>query len=232
MEQVIRQMGRDAQILAHLAKHGFASPKNIEDTFFSGRANRNHYRSIARLRKKGFVENLTGDHNHLLGYKPTKRGLRVAELLTKTPSLSPHRFKFRTTYDHDELLIQIRSIFESSTLVSHFQPEVVLREQLATRYGHKEVEGLGYKVPDGLFVLQTQKRNFRVALELELTRKSSCRYRKIIKQLARSRDWDIILYIVKNKHIKCVIQNLLQELREKDSDLHSENFEQYGLSRS
>ncbi len=219
MEQVVQRMERDMKILVHLVKHGFASPQNLEDTFFKGEANRNHYRAIVRLKRRRLVENLIGDNNQFLGYQATKRGQEIAARLNGGKLSHAPRYQFRTNYDHDELLVRIRSIFETSSAISQFRPEQVIREELAKQYGYKEEEGSGYKVPDGLFVLRSPKGSKKVALELELTRKSSNRYRKIVKQLATSEDWDIVFFVTKDKNIPRVVREILKELKEKDIDV-------------
>lgn len=220
MEQV---KNRDANILLFLAKNGFASPRSLEREFFKGIAHRNHYRSLARLKQKHLVEELLGDTGELLGYKLSAKGLRLTRkvIANKWPVQKPPE-QFRTNYTHDELLVQLRSIFEKCPAIYEYKPEQIVREELATRYGFEEQEGSGYKVPDATFQMKTRKGYFRVALELELTRKSKRRYRKIIKQLARSKDWNQVFFIVRELSTAKVITDLLKELCEKDSDLKFE----------
>ena len=217
MEQV---RNRDAEIMLYLAKNGFASPRNLEREFFRGIGHRNHYRSISRLKTKNLVEELTGDGGDLLGYKLSAKGFRITKKIVadKWPVQSPPN-QFRTNFNHDELLVQLRGLFEKSPVVSHFQPEQIVRESLARRYGFEEQEGSGYKVPDAIFQIRTPKGQFRVALELELTRKSKRRYRKIIKQLAVSGDWDAVFFVVKENAITKVVTDLFAELREKDLEI-------------
>jgi hypothetical protein len=217
MEQV---RNRDARILEFLAKNGFASVRGLEREFFGGIAHRNHYRSIVRLSDKGLVERLLGDGDEILGYKLSRKGLRLLKAIAgeKFAIQKPPQ-QFRTQYDHDELLIGIRSIFEKCPAVSAFQSEQTVREHLARSYGYSEKEGAGYKVPDAIFELKTPNGEFKVALELELTQKSKLRYRKILKQLALSQDWDTVFFISKDQTISNAIQGTLKDLRVKDAEL-------------
>ncbi len=222
MDQV---MDRDARILLYLAKHSFASPRNVEREFFRGIAHRNHYRAIKRLKQRGLVEDIYGDNETLLGFKLSKKGIRITKtVLGPDGSVLTPQGQFRSTYDHDDLLIRLRSVLETSPAISHFCPEQTVRETFAKKYGHSEQEGSGYKVPDATFQLKTRKRNFRVALELELTRKSKRRYRKIIKQLALSRDWDVVFFMLKEASLRKVITDILTELRAKDPEVRLAKF--------
>lgn len=216
MEQV---RNRDAHILEFLAKNGFASIRNIEREFFGGIAHRNHYRTFRRLMKKGNIEVLRGDGSEVLGYKLTKKGQRLIKSVVgeKFPIQTPPE-QFRTQYSHDELLIQIRSIFEKCPVVSNYLSEQTVRENLARSYGYSEQDGAGYKVPDATFELKSHKGLFKVALELELTQKSKLRYKKILKQLALSQDWDTVFFVVKTCGIESAIKRVLSELREKDAE--------------
>ena len=211
---------RDVEILRYLVENRFATMNALEGRFWNGQAHRNHYRKLSELRAKGFIEPLIGDGGARLGYRPTKRAIyHLKRAGFKPARITDLRSSFRTGFDHDKTVLELRNIFEKSPLVSHFLPEHQVREMLARQYGYRDAEGNGYKVPDAMFQLKTAKREFRVALELELTLKSRPRYVRLLKQLSLSRDWDVVFVIGTDRKITSKLAIILESIRGKDVEL-------------
>ena len=161
-----------------------------------------------------------GDGGFRLGYRPTRKAIYHLKASGLQPGkLTDLQSEFRSTFDHDKILLELRNVLETSPLVSDFLPEHRVREVLSEKYGYRPDQGNGYKIPDGMFYLKTAKRKFRVALELELTMKSKNRYVKLMKQLSLSRDWDVIFIISKDKVLKQKMEGILSAVRKSDYDI-------------
>lgn len=210
----------DKKLLHYIAENRFATVSNLEDIFWNGNAHRNHYRKLKKLEQKGYVNQLIGDRGITLGYTPTKKTIlwlkRVGVKIETSTDLTR---RYTTTFNHESLLLTLRNIFESSRIVSDFWPEHKVREDFAKRYGYKEREGSGYKVPDALFTLQTHNKQLRVALELELSRKSKARYRKLIKQLLVCAYFNIVFFIVAELSDLNLMKEILKRICEQDLDV-------------
>lgn len=211
-----RITARDCDILRYLAANRFATVDHILRKFWPGKSGRNHYRRINILRKMGLIEPIIGDHGTRLAYRLSRKAVIVlGEQGTKTSGKCV-RGSYRTTFDHDKSLITLRDIFESSPLVSNFQREHVVRKLLAKKYGRQEKRDDRYKVPDALFALQTTKRSFIVALELELAGKSRAVYLRLIKLLCISNDLDVVFFVAKNVTLLNELRSCLEDVRNND----------------
>lgn len=211
---------RDIEILKFIAENRFATTRAIADRFWKGNGNWNHYRRLRILRARGLLEPLIGDRGARIGYRATRKGLLVLEVrnipITAGADIS---CRYRTTLDHDERLITIRRILEASPVVVDFKAEHEVAAMLTRKYGYEDSAGENYKIPDALFQFRTAKRLFRVALELEIAKKSRARYRKFIKQLSLSPDWDIAFVIAERDHTISVLKRVLADLRENDLEM-------------
>jgi hypothetical protein len=168
----------------------------------------------------GYIEVLHGDGGMRLGYRARRRAVNVLKSLgMELPPLTDLGAAYRSGFDHDRNVLDLRNILESSELVTGFQPEHAVREALARRYGYRDSDGSGYKVPDGFFQLRTAKGCFRVALELEIAVKAKARYRKALKQLSLSPDWDVAFIVAAEASRIGLLQGILADLRSNDFDL-------------
>jgi len=211
---------RDEAILRHIAANRFSTSRAIEAKFWAGKKNTIHYRRMRRLCDLGLVDVMVGDHGARLGYRLLPKGCELlkARGIVVDPS-TVQGPRYRSTYDHDQVLIRVREIFESSRLVSGFVAEHELRALLEKRYGFLDKSDRHYKVPDGLFRLKAPRREFRAALELEIARKSKARYRHILKLLALSPDYDVTFFVIAEDSVRRVIGESLAEIKEKDVEM-------------
>jgi hypothetical protein len=162
------------------------------------------------------VTPLVGDDGNALGYRLSRKAtqwMKAQGTIDSDVKSSPF---YRTAFDHDKKLLHLREIFEGSGLVSEYQPEHVVRAELARRHGRQEKRDEGYKVPDALFKLKTPRGTFNVALELECTRKSVKRYRRLIRALSTTPDADLVFILCASSAITLCIKDLLAQAREKD----------------
>ena len=114
------------------------------------------------------------------------------------------------------MLIEIKQILLSSPLVSQFLSENTVRSLLAKKHGYQEERDKRYKVPDAIFNLKTPSADFRVALELEMSQKSKARYKKLLRHLSTSDDFDLVMVVAKKAQIIELIRPILSDLWEND----------------
>ena len=134
----------------------------------------------------------------------------------KAKANSDRSFSYRSSFDHDKFLQKLRAIFETSPLVSAYKPEHEVRRMLALIHGKEERKDAGYKVPDGLFQLQTTHKNLRVALELEITMKSETRYWKIFRELLTSSDFDVVLFVAASDKMIEALKAIITDVKAND----------------
>jgi len=220
MKNYGRLTGRDFEILRYLIENRFAAIDTVEARFWNGRANRNHYRTLYRLQRKGLLAPLVGDGGRLMGYRPTRRGLKLLQDKGVGDfKITDLRSTYRTTFDHERILQELRAIFVSSSLVSDFEPEHLVRERLTRKYGYTDHREQGYKIPDAAFQLQTAKGKFRVALELEIAQKSRRRYLNALKRLLLGRDWDVVFFVVAAGPVLMKLKAALEEVKAQDLEV-------------
>ena len=222
MEQVIGRGAdtlteRDKRILWYLSEQGFASARWIRDAFWFGQSNCHHYRRLSRLRALGLVEYLVGDGGHRLGYRLSRKGV---DLLQRSGAQDADqkeiRTAYRTSFDHDNAMLGVGNVLRAFPAVSDYQSEPRVRSLLARRHGHKERRSDGYKVPDALFRLKTQKGTYQVAVELEFSLKALAYCERILRQLVLSQDFGLVFLVVKDAKMLQRYQNVLKHVRAHD----------------
>lgn len=145
---------RDGKLLAFLAEYGCVSAERIKDRFWqTTQPSRAHYRRIGILKRLGLIENVYGDGGITIGYRLTRNGIRFMRRLPETEYLAITRRSYQTQFNHDQLLIDVRTILETSPLVRGFRTESEIRRKLTTKESKmRHWENLP-SVPDGTFTL-------------------------------------------------------------------------------
>lgn len=209
---------RDYGVMTLIATHRFVSARELAPLWNSDPKNNNHYIRLRKLMRAGILEPLVGDGGHRLGYRLTRKGIELLpsdELKTKARDY--RSFSYRSSFDHDVLLQKVRNVFEESRLVSRYMPEHEVRKRLSEKYGRKERKDAGYKVPDGLFDLKTSTKTMRVALELELSKKSESRYRKMFRELLTSDDFEIVIFVTDTEQRIRALRRIIADVMANDS---------------
>jgi len=208
---------RDFDALAIVANNRFVEAKQLAHLWPSDPKYHNHYIRLRKLIRAGILETLIGDAGNRLGYRLTQKGISLlpSEIL-KAKALSHRSFSYRTSFDHDRLLQEIRLVFEQSPLVSRYMPEHEVKRVLAERHGKKERKDVGYKVPDSLFELKTTHKPLRVALELELTMKSESRYWKNFRELLTSSDFDVVIFVTASEKMSEALRQIIKDVTAND----------------
>jgi hypothetical protein len=208
---------RDLAILRLLGEHGFATGEAIAGRYWPDAGQRLHYRRLRRLIAAGFVKPLVGDGGRRLGYCLTAKGAASLRPVGDiAPSAWAARSIYRSSYDHDRLLLRLRSLFESSPLVSGYLTDVVQRRKVAAARGRPLSGRDRWKLPDASFRVALPDRSLKIALELELSSKSHARYDVMLRQLSTSPEVDSTFIVYRGRLIRESIEGILRALRAKD----------------
>jgi DNA-binding PadR family transcriptional regulator len=218
MNQRLRITIRDRKILTLLGEYGCVTGERIKNYFWSSTPmSSTHYRRLGILKRHELIENVTGDGAMTIGYRLTKKGKEhLAKISVATTSVS--RRGYKTPFEHDQLLIDVRRIFEASPIVKEFRTESEVRRELFN--GHRKILNFENEpiVPDATFVFEVPGQKMKVAIELELTPKTKRRYTKIFRSHLLSKDWNLVIYIVKNDKFRQQLMKTQADIRV--NDLH------------
>jgi len=208
---------RDRMILSLLGEYGCISAGRLKSHFWKTTAkSHTHFRRIGVLKKHRFIENVLGDGGITIGYRLTKKGKRFLLLGSSLESRSVLRKSYRTDFEHDQLLIDLRSMLRESPLVGDFKTEAEVRTELfseTTKLIHWESVTT---IPDATFVFKAPGHQMRVAVELELTAKVKRRYARIFRSHLLSKNWKMVIYIVKDLNFQKRLMKILSDIKERD----------------
>lgn len=208
---------RDRMILSLLGEYGCISAGRLKSHFWKTNAkSQTHYRRIGVLKKHRFIENVRGDGGVMIGYRLTKKGKRFLLLGSNLESQSVLRKSYRTDFEHDQLLIDLRSLFRESPLVGDFKTEAEVRAELFSEKSKLIHWESAPTIPDATFVFKAPGHQLRVAVELELTAKVKRRYARIFRSHLLSRNWKMVIYIVKDANFQKRLMRILSDIKERD----------------
>lgn len=211
---------RDERILALVGEYGCVSAERIKNHFWkSTKDSRTHYRRISILRKRGLLENVVGDRAMTIGYRLTLRGKRIVARSGIARTTAINRRAYKTQFEHDQFLIDIRGVLEKSPIVREFQSEPEIRRALLTKDRRLMHWENAPSIPDGAFVLSVPGQEQRAVLELELTPKKRQRYSRIFRNHLLSKDWSLVFYVVRDENILRLLMQLLSDVKTKDAQV-------------
>lgn len=211
---------RDFRLLAFLGEHGCVSPSRVKAYFWNSSAeSRAHNRRLRILTGDGFVEKVTGDEGRLLGYRLTIKGKRLLKEQSPGLAVSLSRRGYRTQFEHDQKLIDVRRILEQSPLIGDFKMDHELRAEISGGMAGAMNWRNAQLIPDAIFVQRTPKQSMKIALELELTLKTKRRYGRIFRAHLLAKKWNLTLYIVKDEALRKSLMENLEEVKRKDLEV-------------
>lgn len=213
-----RLTGRDRMILSLLARYGCVSASRIKEQFWkTPKDSQTHYRRIGLLRKLKLLEVVRGPNAAVIGYRLTRTGKRLLKIDSENHSSQVQRKSYQSDFEHDQLLIDLEYILKASPLVEDFKTEAEIRKSILSEVAkHRHWESVP-SIPDASFVLKFPQRSMRVALELELTPKIKRRYGRIFRSHLLSKNWDLVIYVVKTEHLRKKLMRTLNDIKERDA---------------
>jgi hypothetical protein len=151
-----------------------------------------------------------------IGYRLSVKGKRVVAKMGSVRTSAINRKSYKTQFEHDQLLIDIRGVLEKSPLVKDFRSEAEIRRALLA--GDKRLlhwESLP-SVPDAAFLLRVPGHEQNAVLELELTPKKRQRYSRIFRNHLLAKEWSLVFYVVRDEPFKQLLMKLLGDVKRKD----------------
>jgi hypothetical protein len=211
---------RDKKLLTFLAEYGCVSAERIKCRLWqTNQPSRTHFRRIGILKRVGLIENVFGDGGISIGYRLSKKGATLLRSLPDLRHLVITRRSYKTQFNHDQLLIDIRSILETSPLVKEFCPESEIRRKIVAKESKLQHWANLPAVPDGTFRLAIPGQEHAAALELEMTLKTRSRYTRIFRHHLLNKRWSLVFYVTKNEKIQQQLMAALTELKGKDVEV-------------
>lgn len=210
---------RDQRILLLLGEHGCVTAERIKGHFWNNNPkSRLHFRRIGILKRRNLIENVEGDGGITIGYRLTKKGRALVSEKFKDWRDPPTRRGYKTQFEHDQLLIDIRGIFAESPIVKDFKTESDVRREMMTAAVQRQHWEKRPLVPDATFLMEVPGKKMRVAIELELTGKTRPRYTRIFRNHLLTKNWQLVIYVVKDELLRKRLMDHLSEV--KRTDIH------------
>jgi hypothetical protein len=165
------------------------------------------------------IEKVEGDKDRLLGYRLTIKGRRYLKARKPSQDVSLSRRGYKTQFEHDQKVIDVRRILEQSPLIFDFKMDHEIRAEFSDGKGRSVNWQNAPLIPDAIFTHRNQGGSMKIALELEMSRKSTRRYGRIFKSHLLSKKWNLTIYIVKDEALKKILMNTLSEVKRKDLEV-------------
>ena len=215
----------DLNIVRILATDRFSTRRELAKRFGEKPDSRRMQRRVRYLQKIGLIEPLIGDGDSRLGYRLSSYGKYVAARGNLAPvSVLQSRPTFKSQFDHDQIVNEVRETLISSPIVSHFVSEAELRSQICS----SSSAGIGsdshdWKVPDAMFTLRTRGGEMTVALEVELSQKAKARYSKIVQALLTSRRFQFVFVVCGNEKLQKLMVEAISSARASNPFVRASN---------
>ena len=195
---------RDLKLFEILFENGGLSTSQIQYVLTPHTQVNTILRRLRKLEEAGFLEKL----HHLSGYERIWILKKKGALEIGRPQVLKRAFN-PSTIQHDLLLNDLRFWFYKMG-VKRWVSDVQIRSQLLSK--KKKKESPKRLIPDALFVVEDASGVKRsVALELELTAKSSKRYGRIFKNYGQKENLYALWYLVATEGLGKKIQKVHQE---------------------
>lgn len=215
-----RIVGRDVLLLRLLSEYGCVDAQRIKAKLWNGNPiSRAHYRRLGILKKMGLIENVLGDQGVGLGYRISRLGQKVLAESGNEIETAVNRRTYKTQFEHDQLLIDIRRILEKSPVVHEFKTEAEVKNELLGGSKGPVDWKTAPTIPDGTFVYEVPGQRLRVALELEITQKSRARYFKILRSHLLNKTWNMAFYILRDQALLDHVLPLVDEVKREDASV-------------
>lgn len=190
----------DLRVIKQIAKEGFQTYSELRTEILRD-YNRTHcWDLMKRLVGMGLLTEVRGDGGGIRGWSLSPVGQRklhgVFEPSWKADRKPPH---YRTAFDHDITLREVKQILCESPAVSGWTPEHVLKAEVMSKIkflGARDRADKLLTIPDAFFRLQSGTQRHRAALEVELTRKSKKRIFKKMESHITSSAFDFVFFVV------------------------------------
>ena len=166
----------DLAVLDIIADLGLQSYQQLSRGVLRGRHRVAVWARMKRLVRAGFVRECRDDNGRILAWTMTRQGASQVFVDEGTAREEARRAPvYRSTFEHDSLLVDVRSILSQSPVITYWEPERALRAEVMREFHYLHRSDQREKllaVPDALLHLEANGTQAKAALELELTQKS------------------------------------------------------------
>lgn len=105
------------------------------------------------------------------------------------------------SFEHDYAVLKTRLVFEKLGLAKDWVTEQMIWSESYSRKFNKEKEKLGI-IPDAVFTFKGEEKDYRIALEMEYTRKSKSTYKEKIEKYDNGNiEVDIVMWVYTSNEI-------------------------------
>jgi hypothetical protein len=187
---VVKIQPRDLQLLESLSRYGVLSTKQIQKLIFS------NIQFTTMMRRMRLLES---DHFIRRGVTLTDQSFtwRLAWRGEQRMSVEiPGSFSNRNIIDHDVLVNDIRMRLESFNLAKKWRPEFELKSEAFRNQRYRRAKER--LISDGILYENKAGEPWMFAIEVELTRKSESRYKRIFQDYQEERQFHRIWYFVQS----------------------------------
>lgn len=202
---------RDFECLRYLHAVKVATAKQIHKAIFK-KDYSNFYKKLKKYEQLCLIRKIAGgkDFDASCPYVLSEQGLNtVRSNLSLT--IAHNRFKSNSIH-HDLFLVEIKRILEAKKMITGYYTENQI--QTYTDFNHDE-KLIPFKTLccDAMFTLQNNKQSqINVALEFELSDKSSIEYKKKISNYYLEDFIHIVFYVCEGNKVENKIRQLNQEI--------------------
>ena len=203
-------------VLQKVANEGFQSYPELRSTVLQSMTRQSSWKVLKKLYAEGLLSECRGDGGGIRGWALSRKGQALLQSKGETGwSIQYHYPLYRTAFDHDVILREVRSLLIESPKMTHWIPEHVLKSETMREIQHlnqREKVAKLTTVPDALIQFKIAEQTFKAAIELELTRKSHQRLVHRFESHMTHSKFDFVFFIVKDENLLEVLWNAYQEV--------------------
>jgi hypothetical protein len=196
---------RDLEILQFIFERRAVTHQQIAKVFFPSSHRCVPHKRLVKICKTGFLskKSLYGDRQ-ILFYSLTDKGISEVKKVYKY-EMSNANYKSDSIH-HDIGLVEVRKRLEEMSMVVDYLSESMLQSCIDLIESDK-FNQFSILNSDAVLVIDTQKSQFQVAIEYEVSNKSEARYIRKLSDYYLSDKIEGIFYICGNSHIEKLIRN-------------------------
>ena len=189
----------DSAILTEVQKYGVRTFKELRENVLSEYDRAYAWRKMRKLVEVGLLNVIQDPSGAIAGWRMVSSNRTVDRYPEKSAKIINHKaYKYQTNFAHDLEVRWTCDQMEKVPMVTKIETESKLRSDVFSDIrgsSRREMNQLLSKIPDARITLKKGEHTYYVALEMELTQKSSDRlYEKLEHYIAKS-GYDLVLYV-------------------------------------
>lgn len=201
----IRLKPIDLQILRSIEEHGFRTNEELRLGVLKSYSRQWSWTIMKRLVQAGLIREVRQSGGELLGWTPVLKARPEVLSQIAWPKIERGKIaKYASSFHHDKEVRWALDQFQDIPAVKRIITESKLKQGLFTSiqgYSRRELNRLSAFIPDASIILRHMEYDYRVAIEVELTRKSNIRMRSKIEHYLTKSGYDFVIYICGDQKI-------------------------------